>query len=34
MVFFMEEVPQELKGIVDCLNKQVERSEILIVEAK
>ncbi len=34
MVFFMEEAPQELKSIVDFLNKQMERSEILIVEAK
>lgn len=34
MVFFMEEAPPELKSIVDFLNKQMERSEILIVEAK
>lgn len=34
MIFFMEEAPQELKSIVDFLNKQMERSEILIVEAK
>lgn len=34
MVFFMEEAPAELKSIVDFLNKQMERSEILIVEAK
>jgi len=33
MIFFMEEAPQELKSIVDFLNKQMERSEILIVEA-
>ena len=34
MIFFMEEAPPELKSIVDFLNKQMERSEILIVEAK
>jgi len=34
MVFFMEEAPMELKSIVDFLNKQMERSEMLIVEAK
>jgi len=34
LVFFMEEAPQELKSIVDFLNKQMERSEVLIVEAR
>ena len=34
MVFFMEEAPHELKSIVDFLNKQMERADILIVEAK
>ena len=34
MLFFMEEAPMELKSIVDFLNKQMERSEMLIVEAK
>jgi hypothetical protein len=34
MIFFMEEAPIELKSIVDFLNKQMERSEVLIVEAK
>ncbi|ODS32062.1 MAG: hypothetical protein SCARUB_02815 [Candidatus Scalindua rubra] len=30
----MEEAPFELKSIVDFLNRQMERSEVLIVEAK
>jgi len=34
LVFFMEEAPQELKSIVDFLNRQTERTEILIVEAR
>lgn len=34
LVFFMEEAPPELKSIVDFLNKQMERSEVLIIEAK
>lgn len=34
LVFFMEEAPMELKSIVDFLNKQMERSEVLIVEAQ
>jgi len=34
LVFFMEEAPQELKSVVDFLNKQMERSEVLIVEAR
>jgi hypothetical protein len=34
LVFFMEEAPQELKSIVDFLNRQTERTEFLIVEAR
>ncbi len=34
IVFFMEESPTELRSIVDFLNKQMQRSEILIVEAR
>ena len=34
LVFFLEEAPHELRSIVDFLNKQMERSEVLIVEAK
>ena len=34
IVFFLEEAPMELKSVVDFLNKQMERSEILIVEAR
>lgn len=34
LVFFLEEAPIELKSIVDFLNRQMERSEILIVEAR
>jgi hypothetical protein len=34
LVFFLEEAPIELKSIVDFLNRQMERSEVLIVEAK
>ena len=34
LVFFMEKAPQELKSIVDFLNRQTERTEILIVEAR
>jgi hypothetical protein len=34
LIFFMEEAPNELKSIVDFLNSQMERSEVLIVEAK
>lgn len=34
LVFFLEEAPQELKSIVEFLNRQMERSEVLIVEAK
>ena len=34
IMFFMEEAPRELKSIVDFLNKQMERSEVLLVEAR
>jgi hypothetical protein len=34
LVFFMEEAPAELKSVVDFLNKQMERSEVLLVEAR
>jgi len=34
LVFFLEEAPVELKSVVDFLNKQMERSEILLVEAR
>jgi len=34
IIFFLEEAPFELKSIVDFLNRQMEKSEILIVEAK
>jgi hypothetical protein len=34
LIFFLEEAPPELKSIVEFLNKQMERSEVLIVEAK
>jgi hypothetical protein len=34
LIFFMEEAPFELKSIVDFLNRQMERSEVLIVEAR
>lgn len=34
LVFFLEEAPPELKSIVEFLNKQMERTEVLIVEAK
>jgi len=34
LIFFMEEAPTELKSVVDFLNKQMERSEVLIVEAR
>lgn len=33
LVFFLEEAPRELKSIVEFLNNQMERSEVLIVEA-
>lgn len=34
IVFFMEEAPRELKSVVDFLNKQMELSEVLLVEAR
>ncbi len=34
IIFFMEEAPRELKSIVDFLNKQMERTEVLLVEAR
>jgi hypothetical protein len=33
-VFFLEESPMELRSVVDFLNRQMERSEVLIVEAR
>jgi hypothetical protein len=33
LVFFLEKAPIELKSVVDFLNKQMERSEVLLVEA-
>ena len=34
IVFFLEQAPAELKSIVDFLNKQMERTEVLLVEAR
>lgn len=34
LVFFLEEAPAELKSIVDFLNRQMERTEVLLVEAR
>ncbi len=34
LVFFLEESPPELKSVVDFLNKQMERSEVVLVEAR
>lgn len=34
IVFFLEESPLELRSVVDFLNKQMERSEVLLVEAR
>ncbi|RME60897.1 hypothetical protein D6779_01245, partial [Candidatus Parcubacteria bacterium] len=34
LVFFLEESPMELRSVVDFLNKQMERTEVLIVEAR
>lgn len=34
LVFFLEKAPMELKSIVDFLNKQMERTEVLLVEAQ
>jgi hypothetical protein len=34
MVFFLEESPWQLRSIVDFLNRQMERSEMLLIEAR
>ena len=34
IVFFLEKSPWELRSVVDFLNKQMERSEVLLVEAR
>ncbi len=34
LVFFLEKSSMELRSVVDFLNKQMERSEVLIVEAR
>ncbi|GAB4248458.1 MAG: hypothetical protein Kow00109_24550 [Acidobacteriota bacterium] len=34
LVFFLEEAPFELKSIVDFLNRQMQRTEVLLVEAR
>jgi hypothetical protein len=34
LVFFLEEASNELKSIVEFLNSQMERTEVLIIEAK
>lgn len=34
LVFFLEESPVELRSVVDFLNGQMERSEVLLVEAR
>jgi len=34
LVFFLEAAPFELRSVVDFLNKQMERSEVLLVEAR
>ena len=34
LIFFMEESPMELRSVVDFLNKQMERCEVLLVEAR
>lgn len=34
LVFFLEEAPRELKSMVEFLNNQMERTEVLIVEAQ
>ena len=34
IVFFLEDSPFELRSVVDFLNKQMERSEVLLVEAR
>ncbi|WP_405243197.1 hypothetical protein [Lentisalinibacter salinarum] len=34
MVFLLEEAPFQLRSIVDFLNRQMERSEVLLIEAR
>ncbi|MCY2927128.1 MAG: hypothetical protein NT031_17185 [Planctomycetota bacterium] len=34
LVFFLDESPMELRSLVDFLNKQMERTEVLLVEAR
>lgn len=34
IVFFLEESPMELRSVVDFLNRQMERAEVLLVEAR
>jgi hypothetical protein len=34
IIFYLEEAPRELKSIVDFLNQQMNRAEVLIVEAR
>jgi hypothetical protein len=34
LVFFLEEAPQQLKSLVEFLNRQMERTEVVIVEAR
>jgi hypothetical protein len=34
IVFFLEESPMQLRSVVDFLNKQMERSWVLLVEAR
>lgn len=34
IIFFLDEAPVELRSIVDFLNRQLERSEVLLVEAR
>jgi hypothetical protein len=34
IVFFLEKAPMELRSVVDFLNRQMERSEVLLVEAR
>lgn len=34
LVFFLEDSPLELRSVVDFLNKQMERTEVLLVEAR
>lgn len=34
LIFFLEDSPMELRSVVDFMNKQMELSEVLLVEAK